>query len=78
VYAGVLTVFAHHQGGPAAAALVQRGLLHGLFAFASFFLAVAILIVPAGITVAFAAAAALALGVQGLTLGGVRGEVSPL
>lgn len=41
LYAAILTVFAHRLQGPAAAAAVLRGLLHGLFAFAGFFLMLA-------------------------------------
>ena len=78
LYAGLLTVFAHLHDGPAAATLVQRGLLHGLFAFASFFLTIGVLIVPAGTAAAFVAAAAVALLVQSLSLRGLRREVTPL
>jgi hypothetical protein len=64
LYAAILAIFAHHLQGPAAAANVLRGLLLGLFAFASFFLALALLIEPAGIAPAFAAATAVALALQ--------------
>ena len=64
LYAAILAIFAHHLQGPAAAAGVLRGLLLGLFAFASFFLALALLIEPAGIAPAFAAAIVVALALQ--------------
>jgi hypothetical protein len=37
IFAIVLTVFAHHRQGPAAARLVIRGLMLGLYGFACFF-----------------------------------------
>jgi hypothetical protein len=64
LYAAVLAVFAHHRGGPAPAVAVLRGLLVGLFAFAGFFLVLALLLERSGVTLAFAAAIALALIVQ--------------
>lgn len=64
LYATILAAFAHRLQGPAAAAGVLRGLLLGLYAFASFFLVLALLIERIGIAPAFAAAAAAALAVQ--------------
>lgn len=64
LFASVLAVFAHAQRGPTAAAGVLRGLLLGLFSFAGFFIALALLLVPAGIVLAFAAAIAAALSIQ--------------
>lgn len=68
LFASVLAVFAHMQRGPIAAAGVLRGLLLGLFSFAGFFIVLALLLMPAGIALAFAAAIAAALVVQGGTL----------
>ena len=68
LYATVLSVFAHRLQGAGAAIAVMRGLLLGLFAFTSFFLCVAALLVPAGIVVAFAGALAAALAVQTVSL----------
>ena len=68
LYASILTVFAHRHQGSAAAAHVLRGLLYGLFAFAGFFLTLTLLLERAGTTVAFLAAIALALAVQGTSL----------
>lgn len=68
LYAMVLAVFAHRLHGPAPAVGVLRGLLLGLFAFACFFFLVAVLLVDHGIVVAFGAAVAAALAMQGVTL----------
>ncbi|HKW59295.1 MAG TPA: hypothetical protein VJR46_06030 [Candidatus Dormibacteraeota bacterium] len=67
LYASVLAAFAHRALGRDAAVGLLRGLLLGLFAFASFFLAVATLL-PQGILLAFAAASAAALAVEAGTL----------
>jgi hypothetical protein len=64
LYGAVLAVFAHRLHGPAAAVTVLRGLLVGLFAFAGFFLALAVFIERAGMGPAFAAALALTLALQ--------------
>ena len=53
---------------------VLRGLLLGLFAFAGFFLVLALSIEPAGIARAFAAAIAAALILQGGALWALRRE----
>ena len=49
LYAATLTVFAHHLQGPGPATSVLRGLLLGLFAFAGFFLVLAVLLERAGL-----------------------------
>lgn len=67
LYATVLAVFAHRIHGAGLAVGVLRGLLLGLFAFASFFLTLA-LTLPDGIMLAFALASAVALAVQGASL----------
>jgi hypothetical protein len=64
LYASILGVFAHRLQGAAAVARVLRGLVLGLFAFASFFLVLALLIERVGIAPAFAASIAVALAVQ--------------
>ncbi|HYM66932.1 MAG TPA: hypothetical protein VEW68_06555, partial [Patescibacteria group bacterium] len=68
LYATVLAVFAHRLHGSAPAVGVLRGLLLGLFAFASFFFLVAALLVQHGIVIAFGAAILAALTIQGATL----------
>jgi hypothetical protein len=67
LYASVLAAFAHRVQGRDAAVGVLRGLLLGLFAFAGFFLVVALLL-PAGIAVAFLLAIVSAMSVQAATL----------
>src|SRR5438874_5071184 len=68
LFGAVLAAFAHHLSGAAAAGRVLRGLLIGLFGFTGFFLLLALAIEPIGIAASFAAATALALLIQGLTL----------
>lgn len=67
LYATVIAAFAHRVQGAGSAVGVVRGLLLGLFAFASFFLILALLL-PDGIALAFAVAIAGALVVQGASL----------
>lgn len=65
LYATILAAFAHHLEGPPAATGVMRGLLLGLFAFASFFLVLAALIEQAHIAMAFIFAVVAACVVHG-------------
>jgi hypothetical protein len=74
VYAAILTVFAHRQHGPVAAVSVLRGLLLGLYAFATFFLVVATLLTSLGIALTFVIATASALLVQASSLAFMRRE----
>jgi hypothetical protein len=67
VYAAILTVFAHRTG-PVPAVEVLRGLLLGLFSFAAFFLVLGGLIEQIGVAGAFAAAGAVALAIQAVSL----------
>jgi hypothetical protein len=67
VYAAILTVFGHRSGA-ASAVQVLRGLLLGLFGFAGFFLVLGLLIERAGLVLAFAAAIAATLAIQGGSL----------
>lgn len=68
IYVTILTVFAHRNYGPAAAAHVVRGLLYGMFAFVGFFITLSLLIESAGIAVSFLSAIAVALAIQGTSL----------
>lgn len=68
LFAGVLTVFAHHALGAGAAINVLRGLLLGLFSFAAFFVALGTTIERFGIASGFIAALAAALAVQTVSL----------
>ena len=67
LYGSVLAIFAHRLEGTGAAVGVLRGLLLGLFSFASFFLVLALLL-PSSIAVAFGAAIAVGICVQGMSL----------
>ena len=68
LYVSIMTVFAHRHQGPSAAVHVLRGLLFGLFAFASFFLTLNLLLERAGIAVAFLSAMMIALTMNGTSL----------
>lgn len=72
LYGTILMVFAHAQQGPTAARGVVRGLLFGPFAFAGFFLTVAVLLPVAGIALSFTAALAVAVLIETGTLRIVR------
>jgi len=72
LYASVLAVFAHRMQGRDSAVGVVRGLLLGLFAFASFFLVLGVLL-PAGTALAFLVAITVALVVQTASLFAGRG-----
>jgi hypothetical protein len=68
LYAATLAAFAHHFDGAATATRVLRGMLIGLFSFASFFLVLAFLLESSGVAVAFIAAIIVALAIQGGSL----------
>ncbi len=72
VFAIVLTVFAHHGQGAAAARIVVRGLMMGLYGFACFFATIGLLLTRAPVPLAYAAACLAAVLVQGLTFMLVR------
>lgn len=67
LFGAVLAAFAQRMQGPGAAAGVMRGLLLGLFAFATFFLVLATQL-ERDVAVAFVAATAAALVVQAMSL----------
>lgn len=71
LYGAVLAGFAHELQGAGAAVAVVRGLLLGLFAFAGFFLVLALLL-PASVALAFGAAIVVAIAVQSVSLLFVR------
>lgn len=68
LYVSILTVFAHRHQGSAGAINVLRGLVYGLFAFASFYLVLGLLIKDYSLTLSFSTAALAALLTQGITL----------
>jgi hypothetical protein len=65
IFVTILVVFAHRSYGALSADRLLNGVIHGSFAFAAFFLVVALLIEPEGIAVTFVAAISVALAVQG-------------
>lgn len=77
LFAAILTAFGHRLQGPGAAIGVLRGLLFGLFSFAGFCLVLALGLVPLGIAGAFAAAIAVALLAQGVSLWRLRAPRGP-
>jgi hypothetical protein len=64
LYGSILVTFAHQQRGPGAAVGVLRGLLLGLFAFATCFFVLAMLLPVAGIGLSFAVAILAMVTVQ--------------
>jgi hypothetical protein len=68
LYITILTIFAHRNQGPAAAAHVLRGLLYGMFAFTGFFITLSLLIAQVSLATAFGVAIFTTLVVQGLSL----------
>lgn len=72
VYATVLTVFAHRASGPEAAANVMRGLVAGLFGFASFFVVVWLALESLGPALGFVLAVLSVIAVQGVSLHWLR------
>ncbi|MBV8767074.1 MAG: hypothetical protein JOZ66_19395 [Hyphomicrobiales bacterium] len=67
IFATVLTVFAHRVQGATAARQVLRGLLMGLYGFAAFFAVLSLLLSRASVPLAFLAAGAAAILIQGVS-----------
>jgi uncharacterized membrane protein (GlpM family) len=67
IFATVLTVFAHRVQGAAAARQVLRGLLMGLYGFASFFAVLSLLLPRTSVPLAFLGSALAAMLVQGVS-----------
>lgn len=72
IFALILSVFAHIQRGPDAAVQLLRGILTGLYAFATFFLVVGALVAILPLPATYLLAVVVALGVNLLTLRFVR------
>ncbi len=68
IFTATLGAFAHRLYGPAAVMSVLRGLVLGLFSYASFFFTLSILLEPAGILAAFASAIVVVCVFQGAAL----------
>lgn len=75
LFTATLVAFAQHQGGAAAALSVLRGLLLGLFSFASFMFTLSLLLVPAGIAAAFGLALLVVFIFQSVALRRLRGGI---
>lgn len=67
-FTATMAAFAQHQYGSVAAVNVLRGLLLGLFSFASFMFALSLLLIPAGPAAAFAAAILVVFILQAASL----------
>ena len=67
IFATVLAVFAHRLQGSAAARQVLRGLLMGLYGFASFFVVLSLLLPRTSLALAFMGASLAAMLVQGVS-----------
>jgi hypothetical protein len=67
IFGSVLAPFAHRQQGAGGATQFLRGLVLGMFGFASFFLAVGALLPSVGIVRAYLLAALVAVGVNGVS-----------
>ena len=63
----MLAVFAHRLQGAAAARQVLRGLLMGLYGFASFFVVLSLLLPRTSLALAFMGACLAAMLVQGVS-----------
>jgi hypothetical protein len=74
VYTTIMTSFTHHLEGEASAIRLLRGLVIGLFTFATFFLVVGTTIEPLGIAFSFGLALAICLAVHLCTLKLMRVE----
>ncbi len=72
IFATILAVFAHQQLGAGAAIQSLRGILTGLYAFATFFLIVGALVTILPTAATYALAVGVALGVNVFTLRFVR------
>jgi hypothetical protein len=77
LFGGTLAIFAHQFQGAEAGISVLRGLLRGLFAFATFFVIVAALLQRLGLLAAFGLALLLALLIQSVSLWLIRRRPAP-
>jgi len=68
VFACVMAIFSHKNGGSGAAHRLLRGVVLGSFAFASFFIVVGLLVQRLSLVFTYALATGIALSVNGLSL----------
>jgi hypothetical protein len=76
ILASVLAVFTHRDQGPAAAITLLRGMVTGMPCFVGFCAVVAILVVPLGVAVAFAAATVAAVAQQAAVIFAPQAEAA--
>jgi hypothetical protein len=76
IFTATLAAFAHHQYGLDATVNVLRGLLMGLFSFASFFFVLAIMLEPAGILASFVVAILVVIVLQSIAFSLLRRRLS--
>jgi hypothetical protein len=69
VLASVLAAFTHRDHGPHAVATLLRGMMVGMAGFAGFCALVAVMVVPAGVPMAFGIATCGAVAIQAAALG---------
>jgi hypothetical protein len=72
----ILTIFAHRMSGRVAAQQVMRGMVAGLFGFATFFYVVSLTLMRVSLPVAYGAAIFCALAIQAVSLYRLRIRVS--
>jgi uncharacterized membrane protein (GlpM family) len=69
ILASVLAAFTHRDDGPQAAATLLRGMMVGMAGFVGFCALVAVMVVPAGVPMAFGIATGGAVAIQAAALG---------
>jgi hypothetical protein len=74
IYGTILAVFTHHFEGASAGVRLVRGLALGLFAFAAFFVVVALLLERTGILATFVVASVAAFIIQAAFLWGAHAQ----
>lgn len=78
LFTATLAAFAQHQSGASAVLGVLRGLLQGLFSYATFLFTLAALLIPLGIGPAFGAAILVVVLLQGISLWLLRRRVGKM
>jgi uncharacterized membrane protein (GlpM family) len=68
VFACVMAIFSHKNGGPGAAHRLLRGVIVGSFGFASFFVVVGLVVERVSLVLAYTLATGVALAVNGFSL----------
>lgn len=76
ILASVLAVFTHRAQGPPAAVALLRGMVTGMPCFVGFCAVVAVLVVPLGVAVAFAAATVVAVALHAAVIFAPQAEAA--